>query len=535
MTAQIEPKRFDQPGIAPTPPETIEAAYRQSLLNGHYPLGDRAGLDHLVRGLGASAPGTALPELARRLLQLLVKMGGEATVRDLVKSLQEPILASAPDALMPELAQSTFELLAQLRDEPALTRYCDRALDRSAADFVAQVNDRSGGGARHVVFVADQINYKVLREALYLRKRGCRTFLLGLTAYPPEVEQAHDLAFDARLALPDNLLMLGLLLDRLTPDIYHVHCNMGRYLHGRLVIEHKGSARVVCEYNDIGSVYADRDSMCQAWGALKVDGDAAMERFILHHADGLVYQWKPAIEAELANVHGAAPPAVQFQPYPCAEFLAHSADKLSKQDGVIRFVYAGNPCPVAHNTPGGLFPGRYLPETAEALCAQGFAVDVFMDPSKFDWFHDNEGRYGLAKQRFPAFRMLKGVAPGEVSQLISRYDYGLMALKLDMSESRITAVKWRNEMANKFFAYLEAGLPLLVSAELQYMAELVEEWGIGIVASSDELPRIAARVQAFDYDRAAANVQRFNAAHMMDRQIDRLIALYDRITRPPQR
>jgi len=528
MNAHTNPAQAGH-GLPATPPEQIEADYRKAMFYGDYPLGDREGLASLIRDVSSRLPADALPEVLGRALNALLQMGGERTLRDLLKSLQEPILAGAPDGLLPGMAQPIFALLAKNGDAATLGAHCGRALELSAAaGFIAQVNDRSAG-RRRVVFVADQINYKVLREALYLRKRGCRTFLVGLTSYPPEVEAAHALAFDAKLALPGNLLVLGLLLDRLAPDIYHVHCNMGRYLQGRLVIERKGNAKVVCEYNDIGSIYADRDSMCREWGTAIVDGDIAMERFILHRADAFVHQWSPAIEPVLERMHGAMPPALQFQPYPCHEFLAYGDDKLSNEDGVIRFAYAGNPCPVASNTPGALFPGRYLPETVEALCGQGFAVDIFMDPSKADWFHDPEGRYALARQRCPRFQMRRGVAPHELPRLINRHDFGLIALKVEMAATLVRPEKWRLDMANKFFAYMEAGLPVLVNAESGYIAEMVEHHGVGVAVSSEELDTVGARLRQLDYAEMAANVKRFNTEHMMDRQIDRLVALYDRI------
>ena len=473
----------------PTPltPEQVELSYRQAHFNGEYVAGDRVGLLRLLTEMVDRMPADGLQVLMELVVRFFGERGEDQVLRD----------------------------------------YWQDVAARQARGFIDAVNQGPVGRGR-VVFVTHQINYKVLREALYLRKHGFNCFLIALANYPPEVLATFDSVMLNRFVIPNNLLLLGVLLQQLRVDIIHVHCDMHWYSHGRVAIERKkGRARVVCEFNDIGSVYAEREAMCRRFPAHEVDFDVAMERYVCNYADGFVHQWNPAIEGELRTLHGGLPPAIEFQPYACSEFSHYSDEKWSSQDGILRFVYAGNVCPVSANTPGELFPGRYLPETAESLCAQGFALDVLQDPSKYEHFWDPENRYATAMQRFPRFQMKKGVTADDLARAICHYDYGMMLLKFDPTISRVTETKLRLSIANKFFAYLEAGLPLVVTAEFRAMAAIVEKYGIGIAVPLAETDRLNELLRGADYQAMAANVKRFNAEFSMEQQIPRLIGLYD--------
>lgn len=72
--------------------------------------------------------------------------------------------------------------------------------------------------------------------------------------------------------------------------------------------------------------------------------------------------------------------------------------------------------------------------------------------------------------------------------------YPIMDFKLDMCTS------------NKFFNYLEAGIPIIVSDELKFMAWLVKRYQIGIVVKKEELNNLKNIIFEHDYSQMIENV-----------------------------
>lgn len=433
------------------------------------------------------------------------------------------------DQLM-QVLPSLFSLLSRDRCQSVVQPYLCRYVDSKLVPFADLVNSPAPEG-RRVVFITSEINYKLYREALYLRRNGFRTFLISLVNYNDEIQRSFEPAFEVCLRMQFNLNLLGELLQRLKPDIYHVHCNMFSYSLARAVIDAKGTAPVVCDLNDITTVYAEPEVLAMVMPMDKVELDYAMERYLCHHADGLLYQFADGVQDELRERHGALPPAMQMQPYPCPEFVHHVDERHSDGDGIMRCVFPGNTPPIAPTHPPEVYPSRTIINTAETLCAQGIGVDIILDPSKpLDAMAPNFAAWRELGARYPHFRILNGVAPDRISEAICRHDFGLLHNSLDWSVLRCRRSKIALQMPNKFYTYMEAGIPVLVDSEFAYPAELVREHGLGLVLSKAELPNAAEHMAAFDRRTALRNIKRFNERFGMERQIHRLIEFYASLT-----
>ncbi len=79
---------------------------------------------------------------------------------------------------------------------------------------------------------------------------------------------------------------------------------------------------------------------------------------------------------------------------------------------------------------------------------------------------------------------------------------------------------------SKFFQYLEAGLPVLVSDRFTSVCELVERHGIGLVVSNEGMDHLDATLRGLDYRQLRENVIAARAALSMEAQIPRLEKLY---------
>ena len=136
-------------------------------------------------------------------------------------------------------------------------------------------------------------------------------------------------------------------------------------------------------------------------------------------------------------------------------------------------------------------------------------------------------RFLTLGRNYPRMRVLDGVPPDQLSETLAPYDFGILVMVFDDSVLRIGHGQRTGVVANKIFSYLEAGLPVIVSAEYEEMARIVREHGLGLAVASDELPALGSILEEFDYATAAANVRRYNETHGMAQEIGRLIALYD--------
>ncbi len=405
-----------------------------------------------------------------------------------------------------------------------LVRHRERVAAGPFKDFLSKV---AGGKGPAIVFVADKPYFTIVREALYLRRNGYRVFLASLARIPENLRAMFENAFEATVDTLNSPEQMGKLIDRLNPEIFHVQCRRWSYWLGKLVIERKRKAKVVCEFYDITSLIAPRAAFCRVWEASEVDFDFAMEKEICLGSDAVVTRFPKAMHGKLRERWGGPEKLLRFWPYPCPEFTHYSQRKHSEDGEGIRVVFAGNIIPRNQAHPKGMFPQRGLLDVCENLLGQGMHVDLLQDPYMpvdlgLPGFED----YARLAGAFPRFGVMSGEAPDNLSQRLAPYDFALMAFRFDLDQSWRYPEGIKYGIGTRLFNYMEAGLPIIISAESGYMADLVEKNHLGIVVPWDEMGRVSEKIKAFDYPRAVENIRRYNDEFGMDKQIVHLIDLY---------
>lgn len=393
--------------------------------------------------------------------------------------------------------------------------------------FAAVVNaphDPAGPGGT-VVFVCRSCYNLLQREARYLRKNGYRCYLVSMAPIAPDLRPNYDDCFDLILDGFRSYLALGLILDTLAPDIFHVQCNMWEYLMARVVIEHRRAAKVVCEFYDITSVYADREFLARDLWPEIVDLDLAMERYIFHNADGLMHRFPRTIIEKLRDRHGACPPEIEIQLYPSPEYIKYPTEKFSDGDGQIRLVYTGGLTPRLPNVRREMYAEWGHIEAWEILLAHGFLIDVYSSPFRPAEGPGFEDFHALA-ERHDGFRLMRGVPQDRLSETIGGYDFGLSLAEFDRAASWLGDDQFHGSVATKIFSYFEAGLPVLVNSEYGYMTEIIEGNGLGFGIRGTEIAEACPAIRAFDREAALKRIKQFNETHQMDRAIGRMMALY---------
>lgn len=407
--------------------------------------------------------------------------------------------------------------------------YCGR---RGRA-FIDTVN-RQAQNRPTVVFVAPWPNYKFLREAQALRARGVACYLIALRhdhliTEILERQEFRD-AFDGIHEVRRNALILLALLRQLRPAVFHVHGEPWTQAMVRTVNDAKRGATCVVELEDIFTVYAERGVMHRVWSPDKVDFAYAMEGYACRHCDGVVYPFAAGVQTELEERHGTRFAGLDFPCHPSSSFMDFGSGKESAADGRLRVIWAGNVWIPNPGFPEELFPSAGLPKVLRKLLDAGIGCEVLIDPGRATDFETTPWSVYTDLRQYSHFRLEAGVAPSRLSRRLSIADFGLQMAAYDPARLLVRPSKLRFQISTKFFAYLEAGLPVIVNAEFAFMADLVERHGIGLAVGISELDGLADRLHRFDRAAVVENIRRFNRDQSMERAIGRLMTFYGSLT-----
>ena len=161
----------------------------------------------------------------------------------------------------------------------------------------------------------------------------------------------------------------------------------------------------------------------------------------------------------------------------------------------VRRVVDGEPIRLVHH--GAAIPSRRLEEMIRAvkLLDEKFTLDLFLVADTRENRLYLEWLRNLASDN-PRIRFREPVPPGDVVRTLSRYDVGIFLLAP-------TNVNNLHALPNKLFEFVQARLAVVVSPSPD-MAELVREWGIGVVAEDFSAESFARCIAALTADRINA-------------------------------
>ncbi len=463
-----------------------------------------------------------------------VLKAGEPELRTLIQTKIVPILRSeAPRELKRDILSDFGKIVKHSHLRQLFFNHIERAV---TSDYFNAFKDAVNGkepGKRTVVFVAHSPYFLILRESMYLRKNGFRTYLISTWEFVDELLDVFRNNFDGVITTHGSLNITQRLITRLKPDIFHVQCCMWFTALGRIAIENRGSAKVTCEFYDITSIYADRRELLTNWEKETIDFEMAMENYIVKNSDGIITRFPEWAIDELRERNNSTVPHVRMQAYPCEEFISYSDRKLSEGEKSIRTVFAGGLVPTNERHPANLFPESGTPLAYRTILEQDIGIDVFQI------LHSEikEGEHGYndyirLAEEFPNFRLLTGVSPDKLAESLSVYNFGILLFDYNMETSRISETQRRSVVATKIFSYLEAGIPVLVNAEYEEMAHIVSNHGLGLALHSSEITVLREKIESCDYSALVESVKRFNQEQSMEKMISRLIALYDNLSSP---
>lgn len=144
----------------------------------------------------------------------------------------------------------------------------------------------------------------------------------------------------------------------------------------------------------------------------------------------------------------------------------------------------------------------------------------------------NDKKYGIYEEfqkTHSYFFFHRTLSQNELANVISKFDYGICMASSDYKEHNACGYNYGEKTVyagtNKFFSYLEAGLPI-ISPIPEKMTENLSNDGICLRWSIDEYD--------FDYLKKYKNIMkerviRIRSKYQIDNNIDRLICFYDEL------
>jgi hypothetical protein len=403
------------------------------------------------------------------------------------------------------------------------------AISRHVAVEVERMRRELPEGKELIVFFtqqAPQHMVKTMREACRLGyavaavvERAQVTPSISLTHYAGKgyFHSLYEAQFIASLEFLE--------LERaLRPMITHAEAGMWSAEPLAYVMEHR-TTPIAVEYRDFKqTVFAsDADGMA-AMRLTPEDYIREMEaqRRVYTLAEGVIMKDAPEILDFLEERYGVRQQNVlRFYHYFSQGLAAPSSvEKFSEKTGETHVVYAG--CvvndPNWHNYP--IY--KSLLDAGRILADQGIHLTIY---NAGDSTGQGYEEYLRLDADCPYFHYNFAVPYDALKDVLPRHDFGWFCF--DFSNARENPFFLKITMGSKVFTYLEAGLPVLVSPEQSFIANVIaNKLQTGVTVSFNELPQLAQFLAGLDKVRFADNIERAKAEWTYETHAPRLGAFY---------
>jgi len=340
----------------------------------------------------------------------------------------------------------------------------------------------------HIVFISYYATPSVIKKSIALRNTGrfYTTIIACCIREDLEILRWFDDAYEI-----EHYNELFKLLRGCSP--WAVHVVIQPSLLGVIVLEIVKDTPIVIDIND-SMLFIDRDKNSES---------CRLEREILARADAIVHKMPQEAITKIRNVWDIKSP----------DYLIHSLparDVFTSQDipyrSPFRLVYAGGIIPyhiaISQGHENHIFDPLIL-DTAE----DGIKLTFFVNQNARNMFWHEHQHYFDLEKKFPHFHFKRGIPFFQLPEVLRKFHFGLLYDNVRDSSYRKEAFKYN--MSTKVFSYLEAGLPILVYEEFEYIAKFIREHSVGIVYSLKRINEIRKLMENADYPKLKENVIKF--------------------------
>lgn len=222
------------------------------------------------------------------------------------------------------------------------------------------------------------------------------------------------------------------------------------------------------------------------------------EKFCFENATGIIAR-NLEVNESLRRYNLDGKPTILFSDY-CDNSNFTYKEKTLKPEDEISLVYAGGL--YGKSARGSSHGIENFDPLIESLTSNKIYLHLYPNPeAPIDYYYD----YVLEQKKNAYLKVHKSIPQKQMGEELSKYHFGVLP-HFKEKGSKISSAKLAFGTSNKFFNFLEAGLPILVSNEMIYMAWLVKRYKIGIIFNELDQKNLRTVIKNCNYTLLQQNV-----------------------------
>lgn len=363
-----------------------------------------------------------------------------------------------------------------------------------------------------VVFVGEFLAPRIPRIAKWLKRIDSSFATLLLCHRSGFVEKFSNDSFNQTILFRNEWHLRRII--RQLPPVYIMHGFAPKSFFSDIARK-----MAKCPYvHDMQDVYSIYYGLTPTLNWLKKE--LPHEKECLEKADGIIaHSLEPNAAYKLYSTKKK--PKTLFFPLYCDDDFFQENNKTLNPDN-IHLVYAGGVAG-SHRNPKQ-YGNIQFHNLINTLSKQKIHFHIYPSPSNIK--ADYEEYESITKTN-PFFHFHSPVDQQMLSAELSKYHFGILPFFKELSEQSSEKLKYATTL--KLFNYIEAGIPLIVSADLGYQSWLVNRYQIGYIIQKSALPEVKDILGSIAYHKLISNINQTKLQLSIKKNVRRMISFYQSI------
>ncbi len=373
-----------------------------------------------------------------------------------------------------------------------------------------------------IIYITEFLKPRTIKIIRALTKKNFNVIVLLRTYFLENLVMGDLLALNVKVIPCDDSMAIYAKAIQYKPLVYFYEPEWGNCIWTEIMIKHK---------NIFGKiVFSSYDVLNDGYVQI-TENKKLSERFCLENADGVVWRWfsKEFLEKEKKFVYKGK--SIQFLDY-CNKY---DYKKRESQDAVLKLCCVGGNLIEVINEERCRNEGEYI-EYARfdtIMRAIGKRQDcIFHLYTGMHTKNIHEEKLCELEKEYPNFKIFYGIKHSELIGRIEEYDYGCLwytegkdVPELSSVDGYIWGSTLANATTNKYFDYLEAGIPV-IAIRPKKLCDYLNELGVLVKMRITDLNIDYLKENKKKYKE---NVEKARAQILIDNQINRLIDFFEEL------
>lgn len=361
-----------------------------------------------------------------------------------------------------------------------------------------------------IVFITETNMPRLERMITYLQPLRNENFILICNKQKFKQEFFSRVS-NVSIYLIDDTWEIGKILNQLQ-HIKLIHALESRSIYPYFALKNKSpKTPFIFDFQDLYNNYT-ADKNLPVW----LRENIYFENKCLNHSDGFI-SYSLELNPVRRNLHLKKKPSVYFPFYADDHAIcAPNSKKLNESE--THLVYAGGIAAVNQNI------SFNLTLTAQHIAKSNIYLHVYPSPNIDAEIIEEYDQYSKTNSNLI---MHKSVDNKELSSALQQYDFAL--IPFFKTDSFQASNKYKYSTALKIWNFIEAGLPIIIMADVQYQAWLVKRLNSGMVLSESDLKFLPSILNATDIENFSIGIRNTQDNFKLSKNIYKINNLYNKL------